>query len=87
MDYSHITEFLGKFKKILFSGEEANRIIADIITKHIASPIQRTAIKTKGTVVHINGSPMLRNEILVHKQGILRDMENLLPERHFTDIR
>ena len=87
MDYNHITNFLGKFKEILFKKEESNKTIIDIINKHISYQIEPSDIKTKGTIIHIQGSPMLRSEILIHKSGILADLTNLLPESRFEDIR
>jgi hypothetical protein len=87
MDYNQITSFLDKFKKLLSQGEGANRIIIETMTKHISFPIDVSMIKTKGTSIYVTGSPMLRSEILIHKQGILHDLSELLPDRRFTDIR
>lgn len=87
MDYNNISGFLNKFKELLFKGEEANRIIVDVITKHISYTIESNKIKIKGSVIHVQGSPALRSEILIHKQGILSDLANMYPERKFTDIR
>ncbi len=87
MDYNPIVNFLDKFKKILFEGEASNEIIANIITKHISVPIKASAIKVRGINIYIQGSPMLRNEILIHKQGILKDLSSLLPAKRFNDIR
>jgi hypothetical protein len=87
MDYNHITNFFSKFKDLLFKQEESNKIIVNIITKHISYPIESNIIKTKGSIIYIQGSPMLRSEVLIHKSGILSDLANLLPESHFMDIR
>lgn len=87
MDYNHITNFLGKFKDLLFKQEETTTAIVDVITKHISYPIESSSIKTKGNIIYLQGSPMLRSEVLIHKPGILADLANLLPESRFTDIR
>ena len=86
MDYNHITNFLDSFKKILFKSEYDHKVISEIITKHIDSPITQEIIKTKGTIIYINSSPIVRSEILVHKQGILKDLKEILPNSVFTDI-
>ena len=87
MDYNHITRFLDKFKKLLFQGQESNRIIIETITKHISYPIKEDMVKVKGTVIYLVGSPLLKSEVLVHKSGILTDISNMIPGRKFTDIR
>lgn len=87
MDYNHIANFLGKLKQTLFKNEEYYDIISLTIRKHISSPIESKLIKIKGTHIYIQGSPMLRNEIFIHKVGILDDLKALLPDRNFTDIR
>ena len=86
-DYNHINDFLNKFKTLLFKGEEVNKIIAEIIEKYTKSPIETNKIKIKGTTININGSPMFRNEVLIHKQKILSDLANLLLDKNFKDIR
>jgi hypothetical protein len=87
MDYNHIANFLGKLKQTLFKNEEYYDIISLTIKKHISSPIESKLIKIKGTHIYIQGSPMLKNEIFIHKVGILDDLKALLPDRNFTDIR
>lgn len=87
MDYNHINNFLDKFKKLLFKGEEVNKIIAEVLTKHLKTPIDIGMIQVKSTTIYVKCSPILHNEVLVHKQAILSDLVSLLPERRFSDIR
>jgi len=87
MDYNHITSFLDKFKNIIFQGQKDNKIITEIITKHISFPIKEEMIKIRGSVIYITGSPILKNEILVHKAGILADLSSVISGKRFTDIR
>ena len=47
MDYNHITNFLDKFKKILFQKEELNNIVTKIISEEISYPIEKDKIKIK----------------------------------------
>jgi hypothetical protein len=87
MDYNKISNFLDKFKKLLSHSEACYKIIAETISKHISITIEEKNIKIKGTTIFINGSPILKNEILIHKQGILTNLKEFLPGRNFTDIR
>lgn len=87
MDYSHIASFFDKVKKTLFKNEEYYEVISQVIRKHISSSIDPKSIKIKGSVIYIQGSPMIRNEIMIHKTGILADVSALLPDRQFSDIR
>ncbi len=86
MDYNHINNFLDKFKNIFFKEEEVYKIIAMTITKHIASQINYQSIKIKGTSIYIKGSPVLKNEVLIHKEGILKDLSGLITDRKFYNI-
>jgi len=87
MDYTHIENFLDKFKKLLLQGEASHEVIALTIAKHTQVEITTSMVKTKGSVIHIQGSPMLRNEVLMHTQAILADLALSVPQRHFTQIR
>ena len=87
MDYNHIANFLEKFKKIIFQGDEINKKIIEIITKHTSFPIELNMIKIKGDIIHIKGSSMLRSEILIHKESILSELSKTITDRNFRDIR
>ncbi len=87
MDYNHVTGFLEKFKKLLLNKEVSYGIIAETVSKHLSTPIDLSNIKTKGTTIHIKGSPMLLAEILIHKQAILSDLNRFIPQGRFKDIR
>ncbi len=87
MDYGHIKGFLDKFKKILSQKEVSSRIIAETITKHISFEIKQDLINIKNGIIFINSSPSIKNEILIHKQGIISDLNKFLPQSHFKDIK
>jgi len=87
MDYNHIASFLEKFKRILSQGEGVNNTIVEIIAKQVSFPVSLNMIKTKGTYIYIQGSPMLRNEILMRKEAILAEISTNILDRHFSDIR
>jgi len=87
MDYNKISNFLDKFKKLLFHSETVYKVVAETISKHITVEVLENKIKIKGATIFIDGSPALKNEILIHQQGILADLKTILPGRNFTEIR
>ena len=87
MDYNHIKNFLDKFRKIIYLKEETKEIVVKTISEEISHIIENESVKIKGGVVYIQGSPILRSEILIHKKQILVKLEKLLPNSHFLDIK
>lgn len=87
MDYNHVANFLEKFKKIIFQKEEINSIIIQVVSKEISYSIKKESIKIKNGFIYIEGSPILRNEIMLHKKQILLEIKNLLPSNNFLDIK
>ena len=87
MDYNQIASFLENFKKTLLKSEHSTKIISEIITKHIASEISPDMVKIKSNIIYIQSSPIVRSEVLIHKQGILSDLTDLLKDTKFIDIR
>ncbi len=87
MDYSHITGFLDRFRKLISSSEIVNSCIAETLLKEIHIEIPTPRIKIKGTIIYVEGSPSLKNEIMVNKEGILKTLAIEIPHRNFTDIR
>ena len=87
MDYNHIKDYLDKFKNILFSKEEIYKIISNIIKKNTAIDIEIKFIQIKNHFIYIKASPLVRNEILMHKERILKDLLDLSPLNNFKDIK
>ncbi len=86
MDFNRIDNFLDKFKKIFLQKEEEVKTIVIIINKHTTIQIDEGSIKVKGFDIYIQGSPALRNEILIHKDGILSDLNNILQNKKIYKI-
>lgn len=87
MDYNHIKDYLNKFKEILFSKEEIYKIIGDIIEKNVSIKIEHKNILIRSNIIYIKTSPIVHNEILIHKEKILRDLSQVYKEILFKDIR
>jgi hypothetical protein len=87
MDYKPISAFLDKFKKIIVKDDEAKELIAAVVERHVGLALSQKSIAIKKGVIVIQGSPLFRSELWVHREGILADIQNLLPDRIITDIR
>ena len=87
MDYNSIGGFLEKFRKIIFQKEKLNEIVTKTISEEISHNVDSKNIKTKTGIIYVEGSTILRNEILIHKKHILEKLENLLKDSKFIDIR
>lgn len=87
MDYNHITSFLEKFKKIIFQKEEIKNIISRIISEEINFQLEKDKIKIKNGIIFVEGSPVLRNEVMIKKKQILIKIKNLLPESNYLDVK
>jgi hypothetical protein len=87
MDYNHITNFLDKFKKLIFQKEETKEIVIKVIEKEVHHQLKKESVKIKGGYIYIESSPILRSEILIHKKQILENLKNVSPSNNFIDIK
>lgn len=87
MDYSQITNFLEKFKLILFKKEEFYNIISKIIFNNTKIKTEINSIKIKNTIIYIEKNPIYKNEILIKKNKILLELKKEISNYNFTDIR
>jgi len=86
MDYQHIKNFLDKFKNILFEKEEKIKLISLSIKKNTQIEIENKNIKINGTNIQIKASPLVKGEILIKKEDILKDL-NSVSSLLYKDIR
>jgi hypothetical protein len=87
MDYNHITLFLEKFKKLVFQKEETKEIVIKTISGEISHEIEKESITIKNGFIFVKGSPILRSEIMIHKNQILFKLKSILPGNNFIDIK
>ena len=86
MDYNHIKNFLDKFKNILFQKEEKIKLISLTIKKNTQIDIEEKNIKISGVNIQIKSSPLVKGEILIKKENILKDL-NSVSGFIYKDIR
>lgn len=87
MDYNHITNFLEKFKKLIYQKEEVKELARRVISEEISFNINKEDLKIKGGFIYIKASPIQRSEILIHKKQILEKLKSLIPNNNFIDIK
>lgn len=87
MDYSQVSLFLEKFKRLLLQKEVSQTLISESLSKYIKIPITEKMFKVKGSIIYIQGSPIFRSEILINKESILSDLNKTIGSIRFTDIR
>ncbi len=87
MDYNHIKNYLDKIRNVLLSKEEAYDLISSSIYNNISVKIEKKFIQIKGNIIYIKASPLVRNEILINKDKILKDLSSLSINTKYIDIR
>lgn len=86
MDYNPLSLYLEKFKNILKKTSFQKETILSVISKEVNYEINPETLKIKGTTIFISGvSPVLKNEIFLHKENILKQFKDL--DLNVSDIR
>jgi hypothetical protein len=86
MDFNHIDQFLEKFKKILSQTSFQKESILSIISEEINFELKPENIKIKNNIVLLIGiSPLIKNEIFIHKEKSLQRLKDL--GINISDIR
>lgn len=87
MDFNHIKDYLNKFKELLSSKQEIYGIISLVVEKNINIKIEQKLIQIKPPFIYIKASPLIRNEILMRKEKILKEILETSPKSNFKDIK
>lgn len=85
MDYQSIGSLFEKVKKLLGASQEQKETTQTLITKYIGYSIPLNQFEIKNSILKINSSPVIRNEIFMRKNQILSDAKNL--NLNITDIK
>lgn len=86
MDTHHISDFLLKIKDNFFLKEKEYEIISDIISREIGFKITPSSIKIKNTNIKVSTSPLIKGEIMIHKEKILSEISEKITDKKFTTI-
>ncbi len=86
MDYSQINTFLEKFKLTLFKKEDLYKDIIDSVFDSIGVKLDVKDIKIIHNEIKIKTSPIIKNEILIHRDNILKILLEKQPKNRLTNI-
>ena len=88
MDFNHINGFFDKFKKIIYQKQETKKIIKNIISKNISFEVGDSFFNYKDGIIFLNCSPVLKNEVIMRKEKILKELKSELdPSFCVVDIK
>lgn len=88
MEYNHINGFFDKFKKIIYQKQKTKKIIRDTISKNISFDINDDFFDYKNGIVYLKCSSVFKNEIIIRKEKILKDLvQELDPGFRVLDIK
>jgi hypothetical protein len=77
MDYKHVQEFLNKFKKITDSFLLNKDKVVLVLEKNLKLKIEKDSFSVKNKVLQIKASPVIRNEIFLRKESIIKDLNDI----------
>lgn len=86
MEYN-IKSFLDKFKNIILDKETTIQHILDTIEKETKISLVKNNILLKGSVIYINASPIIKNEILIKKDKIIFFLNQKTLKNKYSDIK
>lgn len=78
----NISDYLKKFRTILFKGEESARIAREEIEKSTGAHLEEKDVEVKGGVIFVKTSGALKSELFLKKEIILKKIK----ERGLTSI-
>lgn len=82
-----IKDLLISFEKLLVSSEIKKQIVIDILYKNIDLSVNKEDIKFKNNDLFLNIKPIYKNEILIKKAKILRELELALGKKAPKDFK
>jgi hypothetical protein len=88
MEYNQINGFFDKFKKIIYQKQEVKKIITEVVSKNISFDLSDDFFVYKNGIINLRCSHVVRNEILMRKEKILKELKILLDKNtNVLDIK
>lgn len=82
-----IKDLLISFEKLLLSSEIKKQVIIDILQKNLNLLISKEDIKIKNNDLYLNIKPIYKNEILIKKDKILKELDVALGNKAPKDFK
>ncbi len=91
MEYNQINGFFDKFKKIIYQKQETKKIITEVFSKNISfdlGTLEDSFFEYKHGIVYLKCSPVVKNEIMIKKEKIIKELKNQLSDSlNIVDIK
>ena len=82
-----IKDLLGKFSKILETGEGSKQLVLEVIREVTGILIETKDIKIKNGVIYLDIKPIYKNEIFLKKDQIFSKLKETLGKKSPQDFR
>lgn len=82
----NIESFLKRFKKIVSSNEDSQKVIIGVIKNLLGVDLKEENFDIKNGVLYIRAKPIIKNEIYFHKEKILKTLQEK-GVLHVKDLR
>jgi len=83
----NISDYLSKFHSLLKESTAQSHAICEEIQKTTGAKLSQDTISIQGTTVYITASPVVKNEIVLHKSRILSRLHTHKHTSFITEIR
>mgnify|MGYP003430101275 FL=1 len=75
MDYSRITDLLGKFSEIINKSDIKKDVVISVLAQFTKKVFKKEDFKIDKDILVLNVSPLVKNEIFIHKEKILNEFK------------
>lgn len=75
MDYSRITDLLSKFSEIINKSDIKKDVVISVLAQFTKKVFKKEDFKIDKDVLVLNVSPLVKNEIFIHKEKILNEFK------------
>jgi len=83
----NISDFLGKFQIIISSDDDLKESIILAIKNTIGIVLNKKDLKVLGDTVFIKTSPVIKNEIFLKKEKIIKKINEIPRKRKIRDLK
>ena len=82
-----LKDLLGRFGKILETGEGSKRLVVEVIKDDTGILIESEKIKIKNGTIFLNIKPIYKNEIFLKKEKIFSKLKETLGQKAPKDFK
>jgi len=83
---NELTNLLKRFEKHIQDGEELDRVVSLIIKQKTGVDISCKALTVRDGVIRLSTHPAVKQEIILKKDLILKDIAQKLPQYNVIDL-